>query len=204
MAKTLKLSLDGEEFEVAISKIDRTALYGNVEIEAFDEKGKPAELKVLAADGQTLINKGGTALEPVNSNGDSIERKELIPVDLEGKKIELVTSSFDEVNVLKPADLDVYLGLVVKSVYMLNEVEGSDMQPLKDHLSAKLMFTFPFSYRGGLEHDAAYIIGGDGDDPFMIIGKEGDIQYLKLNQAGVLSSNEEQEISADDISFDLL
>src|SRR5688572_7804607 len=137
MPKTLKLSLDGEEFEVAISKIDRTALYGSVEIEAFDEKGKPAELKVLAADGKTLINKGGTALEAVNSNGDSIERKELVPVDLEGKKIELVTSSFDEVNVLKPGDIDVYLGLVVKSVYMLDEVEGSNMQPLRDHLSAK-------------------------------------------------------------------
>ncbi len=204
MAKTLKLSLDGDEFEVAISKIDRTALYGNVEIEAFDEKGKPAELKVLAADGQTLINKGGTALEPVNSSGDSIERKELIPVDLEGKKIEMVKSSFDEVNTLKPADLDTYLGLVVKSVYVLDAVEGSDIQFLKDHLSAKQMFTFPFSYRGGLEHDAAYIVGGDGDDAFMIIGKEGDVQYLKLNQAGVLSSNEEQEISADDISFDLL
>ncbi len=204
MAKTLKLSLDGHEFEVAITKIDRTSLYGNVEIEAFDEKGKPAELKVLAADGRTLINKGGTALEPVNSKGDSIDRKALVPVDLEGKKIELVSSSFDGVNVLKPAALDVYLGLVVKSVYLLDDVEGSDLQPLKDHLSAKQMFTFPFSYRGGLEHDAAYIIGGDDDQPFMIIGKEGDLQYLKLNQAGVLSSNEEQEISADDISFELL
>lgn len=204
MAKTLKLSLDGDEFEVAITKLDREKLYGYVEIEAFDEKGKPAELKVLAADGKTLINKGGTALEAVNSGGDSIERKELIPVDLEGKKIELVKSSFDEVNELKPGDIDAYLGLVVKSVYMLEAAEDSDIQFLKDHLSAKRMFTFPFSYRGGLEHDAAYIIGGDGDEPFMIIGKEGDVQYLKLNQAGVLSSNEEQEISADDISFDLL
>jgi hypothetical protein len=204
MAKTLKLSLDGEEFAVAITKLDREKLYGNVEIEAFDEKGKPAELKVLAADGKTLINKGGTALEAVNSNGDSIERKELVPVDIEGKKIELVKSSFDEVNALKPGDIDTYLGLVVKSVYVLDAVEGSDLKLLKDHLSAKQMFTFPFSYRGGLEHDAAYIVGGDDDAPFMIIGKEGDIQYLKLNQAGVLSSNEEQEISADDISFDLL
>ena len=80
---------------MAISKIDRTSLYGNVEIEAFDEKGKPAELKVLAADGRTLINRGGTALEAVNSKGDSIDRKALVPVDLDGKKIELVTSSFD-------------------------------------------------------------------------------------------------------------
>jgi hypothetical protein len=38
----------------------------------------------------------------------------------------------------------------------------------------------------------------------MIVGKDGDLEYVKLNQTGVLSSNEEQDISADDISFDLL
>lgn len=204
MAKNLVLSLDGNEFAVALKRLDRSALYGSIEIEAFDEKGKPAELKVLAADGQTLIDKGGTALESVNNKGDSINRTELVAVDLEGKKIEMVESSFDHVNVLKPGEPDKYLGLIVKSIYMLDPVEDSDLQLLKDNLSAKQMFTFPFSYRGGLEHDAAYILSGEGEDPFMVIGKEGDIQYLNLNQAGMLSSDEEQEISADDISFDLL
>lgn len=204
MAKNLLLSLDGNEFEVVITKLDREDLYGSVEIEAFDEKGKPAVLKVLAADGKTLIEKGGTALEAINGKGDSIDRTELTAVDIEGNEIQKVESSFGQINKLKKTDVDTYLGLVVKSVYILDPPEGADLDLLKDHLSAKQMFSFPFSYRGGLSYDSAYIVGGDRDEAFMVIGKDGDVQYTKLNQVGVLSSNEEQEISADDISFDLL
>ncbi|HKX84691.1 MAG TPA: hypothetical protein VJL58_10765 [Pyrinomonadaceae bacterium] len=204
MPKSLILDLDGKEFEVLITRIDREDLYGSVEVEAFDEKGKPAELKVLAADGKTLIDKGGTALTVVNEKGDSIERSELVAVDLDGDEITKVESSFNAPNKLKKAEVDDYLGLVVKSVYLLDSPEDGDLDYLLEHLSSNKMYTFPFSYRGGLEHDAAYIVGGDKDEAFMIIGKDGDLDYVKLNQAGVLSSNEEQEISADDISFDLL
>lgn len=204
MARNLILSLDGNEFEVILTKIDREDLYGRVEIEAFDEKGKPAELKVLAADGKTLIEKGGTALGAVNEKGDSIDRAALTAVDLDGKEISRVESSFNQVNELKKADVDSYLGLVVKSVYVLDAAEASDIDYLQQHLASKQMFSFPFSYRGGLDYDSAYIIGGEGNDAFMVVGKDSDLQYMKLNQAGVLSSNEEQDISADDISFDLL
>lgn len=204
MAKNLTLSLDGNEFEVVLTKIDREDLYGTVEIEAFDEKGKPAVLKVLAADGKTLIEKGGTALAAVSEKGDSVDRTDLVAVDIDGKKIERVESSFNQVNKLKKAEVDAYLGLVVKSVYVLDAAEESDLEYLQQHLDSKQMFSFPFSYRGGLEYDSAYIIGGEGKDAFMVVGKDSDLQYMKLNQAGTLSSNEEQDISADDISFDLL
>jgi hypothetical protein len=38
----------------------------------------------------------------------------------------------------------------------------------------------------------------------MIVGKEARFQFAKLNNAVQLDSVEEQEISADDIDFDLL
>jgi hypothetical protein len=203
MAKNLVFSLDGKEFEVVLKRIDRDDLYGKVEVEAFDEKGKPAELKVLAADGKTLIDKGGTALETLNAKGDSIDRTELVAVDINGDPIEKVPSSFDSPNELKPAEIDDYLSLLVKSVYTLDAPEGADIDYLKDHLSAKQIFSFPFSYRGGLEYDAAFVLGDD-KDAFMVVGKDAELRYLKLNQSSVLDSVEEAEISADDISFDLL
>jgi hypothetical protein len=203
MARNLVLSLDGKEFEVALTRIDRDDLYGKVEIEAFDEKGKPASLKVLASDGKTLIEKGGTALAVLDRNGDSIERSELVPVDVDGKEITKVDSSFNAPNVLQIAKTDDYLGLVVKSVYLLDQTEQSDLQYLNDHLASRQIFSFQFSYRGGIEYDAAYVLG-DGTDAFMVVGKEGTIDYLQLNQTASLSSTEEQEISADDLSFDLL
>ena len=47
MPRELILSLDGHEIAVQLVKLEREKLYGEVEIEAFDEKGKPAALKVF-------------------------------------------------------------------------------------------------------------------------------------------------------------
>ncbi len=204
MPRPLTLVLDGEEFSVKLIKLDREKLYGKVEIEAFDEKKRPAEIKVLAADGNTLIDKGGTALEMVTVQGDSIERSEIKTVDKEGREIETVKSSFGAPNALSRAEMDDYLSLIVKSVYMLEPSEDSTMDLLCDHLGDGQIFSFPFSYRDGIESDEAFIIGNAKKDPFMIIGQQATLQYLKLNQAATLDSEEEDEVSADDLSFDLL
>src|SRR3954452_22582091 len=126
MPRPLVLSLDGREFGVRIVKIDREKLYGKVEIEAFDEKGNPAQLLVLAPDGKTLIDKGGTALATVDENGDSISRADLAAVDEDGQKIETVPSSFNQVNVLKQATVEDYLSQLVKSVYLIEPAEKAD------------------------------------------------------------------------------
>jgi hypothetical protein len=195
--------LDGQEFPVDIEKIDRDRLYGSVEIEAFDEKGKPAVIKVLAADGKTLIDKGGTALTLVDEEGRSISRSELQAVDPNGDPIEPVPSSFGQPNVLKRAVMEDYLSQIVKSVYVLNPADDSPLDYLYDHLISGEMFAFPFSYRGGLEFDSAFIVGA-GKDAFMIVGKPATLQYVKLNEAAALDSVEEAEISADELDFELL
>lgn len=202
MARPLVLSLDGQQFSVSIRKIDREHLYGSVEIEAFDEKGNPAQLLVLAADGKTLLDKGGTALATLDETGNSVERNTLKAVNLEGGELETVESSFSHPNELTVADVDDYLAQLVKSVYMLDPFEDGDLDYLLDHLSSGLIYRFSFSYRGGTEYDNAFVIG-NGGEAFMIIGKQAKFQFSKLNQAAVLDAIEEEEISGDDIDFDL-
>ena len=162
MARALILSLDGQEYPVVMVKIDREKLYGKIEIEAFDEKGREASLRVLAADGKTLIDKGGTALATITEKGDSIDRNDLVPIDSEGDEIKQVPSSFNEPNILKPATVEDYFLEIVKSVYLLEPHEDGDISGLCDQLEANNMYTFPFSYRGGIEYDNAYIIGSGG------------------------------------------
>ncbi len=203
MPRQLVLSLDGREIPVSLVKIDRDKLYGSVEIEAFDEKGREASLRVLAADGKTLIDKGGTSLATINEKGTSVDRTSLKAVDENGDPIEPVPSSFNEPNVLKRATTDDYLSSMVKSVYWLQPPEDGDIQYLIDHLGGDDIFTFPFSYRGGLDYDNAFVLGND-NEAFMVIGKPAEFQFLKLNQAVTLDSTEEEEISADDLDFDLL
>ncbi|HYJ90309.1 MAG TPA: hypothetical protein VEV84_03300 [Pyrinomonadaceae bacterium] len=203
MPRPLVLSLDGREFDVRIMKIDREKLYGKVEIEAYDEKGNPAQLLVLAPDGKTLIDKGGTALATVDENGDSISRADLIAVDEDGQKMETVPSSFNQTNVLKRASIEDYLSQLVKSVYLVEPLEDADRKYLQDHVASGLIYNFDFSYRGGTEYDNAFVIGNKSD-AFMIVGKPAQLQFVKLNQAVDLDTTEEEEVSAEEISFENL
>ena len=206
MPRQLILSLDGREFAVTLVKIDRDKLYGSVEIEAFDEKGREASLRVLAADGKTLIDRGGTALTTVNEKGTSVDRSSLQAVDEDADPIEPVPSSFNEPNELKRAAIDDYLGQMFKSLYLIQPPpEDGDLRYLKDHLDGEQIYTFPFSWRGGVEYDQAFVLGADGE-AFMVVGKPAEFEYVKLNQAMALDSTgtEEEEISGDDIDFDLL
>jgi len=203
MARSLILSVDGREFPVQIVKINREDLYGSVDIEAFDEKGKPAELLILAPDGKTLIGKGGTALATLDAKGNSISRTELSVVGAKGEELPRVESSFDHPNELRKADVDDYLSMIVKSVYAIDPVGDESISHLLDLLSDGRLYRFPFSYRGGVEYDDAFVIG-NGKDAFLVIGKQASMQFAKLGQTAVLEPVEEEEISADDLDFDLL
>jgi len=203
MAKPLVLSLDGEEFPVKLTKIDRDRLYGSVTIEAFDEEGDEVFLRVLAYDGKTIIDKGGTALATVTEQGDSIPRNRLIAVSSDGEELEPVPSSFSAPNLLERATVEDYLSHTVKSVYALEAAEESELDHLRDSLSDGRIYKFPFSYRGGLEYDGAFLIGNK-EGIFMIVGQPAVLKFLKLGQAVVLEPTEEQEVAADDLDFDLL
>ncbi|HEV7643528.1 MAG TPA: hypothetical protein VGO50_06230 [Pyrinomonadaceae bacterium] len=202
MARALVLSLDGEEFPVQLQKIDRERLYGNIEIEAFDEDGNEAYLQILDSDGKTLIATGGTSLATLDEDGNSVDRKKLIPITSEGEEIEPVSSSFSAPNLLYEATIDEYLSHTVKSVYVLTPPEGTDFDLLEDVLSGDSIYKFDFSYRGGLDYDTAFLVGND-KTVFMIIGVNSNLQFVKLNQPSVLEPVEEQEISGEEIEFDL-
>ncbi|MBO0858912.1 MAG: hypothetical protein J2P21_10655 [Chloracidobacterium sp.] len=202
MARALVLSLDGEDFPVHLQKIDREKLYGNVEIEAFDDDGNRAYLQILDADGKTLLDTGGTALATIDEQGNSVDRKNLIPITTEGDEIEPVPSSFSAPNPLYKSSIEEYLSHTIKSVYLLTPPEGSNFGLLKDVLAGDVIYKFDFSYRGGLEYDTAFLIGAD-KDVFMLIGNNTTLQFVKLNQPSVLEPVEEQEISGEEIEFEL-
>jgi hypothetical protein len=202
MARALILSLDGEEFPVQMQKIDREKLYGKIELEAFDEEGNKAFLQILDADGKTLIDTGGTSLATLDEDGNSVDRKKLIPITSDGEEIEPVPSSFSAPNLLDEATIDEYLSHTVKSVYILTPPEGSNFDLLADVLSGEAIYKFDFSYRGGVEYDTAFLVGNE-KNVFMIIGVSTTLQFVKLNQPSVLEPVEEQEISGEEIEFDL-
>jgi hypothetical protein len=96
MAKAIEFRWDDEDYSSEINKVDRAKLYGYKEAEVVDEDGDTCEIATLAADGQTLIGKGGTGIGYITVDGNWCDRNTLQPVGVDGSPLIPVKSSFQE------------------------------------------------------------------------------------------------------------
>ena len=209
MARKLEFDFDGENFIVAIHKVDRTKLYGQVKTETFDANDKACTLATLARDGRTIIPMGGTASGYINTEGLWVTRDELIPIDRDGKEIAEVASSFAAPTPLsKEVDIDTFLDHPVRLAYQLDPQTEINAE-LKAKLKAGAIYQFPFSYRGGIYFDPAFIMQGEGETLWMLIGQTSDIEFVGFEQAAICAARAE-ELGEDDsgetdaFDFDML
>ena len=209
MARKLEFDFDGENFTVAIHKVDRTKLYGQVKTETFDANDKACTLATLARDGRTIIPMGGTASGYINTEGLWVTRDELIPIDRDGTEIAEVASSFAAPTPLsEEVDIDTFLDHPVRLAYQLDPQTEINAE-LRAKLKAGATYQFPFSYRGGIFFDPAFIMQGEGETLWMLIGQTSDIEFVGFEQAAICAARAE-ELGEDDsgetdaFDFDML
>ena len=209
MARKLEFDFDGENFIVAIHKVDRTKLYGQVKTETFDANDKACTLATLARDGRTIIPMGGTASGYINTEGLWVTRDELIPIDRDGKEIAEVASSFAAPTPLsEEVDIDTFLDHPIRLAYQLDPQTEINAE-LRAKLKAGAIYQFPFSYRGGIYFDPAFIMQGEGETLWMLIGQTSDIEFVGFEQAAICAARAE-ELGEDDsgetdaFDFDML
>jgi hypothetical protein len=201
MARNLVFNFDGAEFSAGIEKVDRSKLYGSVAIEAFDEHGTKAEMMSLASDGQTLFGIGGTAFATLTGDNDPIKRESLLPYSLEGEPLDTVGSSFDlPIPVYERATIEDYLSHLVKSVYLLS---GDQAAGIAERLSDGAIYKFPFSYRGGVMPDTAFLLTNSENLPFLILTTPANINYVGFQDAAAFYEEPEEE-SDDELDFEML
>ena len=209
MARKLEFDFGGETFTMAIHKVDRSKLYGRVKTETFDANDKECTLATLARDGRTIIPMGGTASGYVNTEGLWVTRDELIPIDRDGKEIEEVASSFSAPTPLtQEVDIDTFLDHPIRLAYQLEAQTEMDVG-LKAKLKAGAIFQFPFSYRGGIYFDPAFLMQGEGETLWMLIGQKSDIEFVGFEQAAICAARcdelgEDDSGETDAFDFDML
>ncbi len=203
MAKPLVFQFGDVELAFQLNKVDRSKLYGYKEVEVLDEKGQRCELATIADDGRTVVGKGGTGLGYVSASGEWCEKTDLTPVDVEGNTIQPVPSSYAAATKLfETASSDEFLRHNIRLVYAL-DCEG-DASDLAAELKKGTIFSFPYSYRGGLEADAAFLLAGQDGTIFLAVGNPTDIEFVGLQQAMVMSEEESAEDEADMMDFDMI
>ena len=190
MAKPLVVEFEGETINLSLSKVERSKLYGYVETEVVDEAGKRCELATLTGDGHSIVGRGGTASAYLSPNGMWRKKAELKPVDLHGKVITPVKSTFDApVTLDKKATVDDYLSHNINTIYCLTPDEENEA--LKEELAKGAIFQFAFSYRGGLEASAGFLLQGSDGNMFLCVGVPTAIEFVGLKAAAAVVTEEE-------------
>jgi len=203
MAKPLVFQFGDAEIAFQLSKVDRSKLYGFKEVEALDDEGQKCELATLAGDGRTVVPSGGTALGYVAVDGLWCDKGQLKPVDLDGKEITPVKSSFAEpVKLFETATVDQYLDHNIRSIYLL-QCEG-DAAALKEELTKGTIFTFPYSYRGGLEANAGFLLAGADGNLFLAIGTPTHLEYLSLQETAAAEETALEETEEAELDFEMI
>lgn len=200
MARALSFRHGTNELAFGLQKIDRKKLYGHVETQALDGAGRPCELSILASDGRTLVARGGSALLMLDADGQYAPRDELRPVRDTGEPVRRVPSSFDAPIALHTrASIDEFLGHNIKSAYALTPPMGA--AELLDELRQGFIYSFPFSYRGGLDPDVGFLLANPDGAPFLLLGKPTQFQFVSLAQ--IVEAEEDSVPEADDDSDDM-
>ena len=204
MARKLEFIFGNEAFTVEINKVDRTKIYGRVATETFDAHDKPCDLATLARDGRTIIPMGGTASGYVNPEGIWIERGELVPINRDGEEIKEVPSSFSAPTKLsEEVSIEEFLDHPIRLSYHLSKdgVSETMMKKLQDGA----IYKFPFSYRGGIYYDPAFLMTDLEGELWMMIGHTSDIEFVGFEQAAICAARAEElgeDDSGDRDSFD--
>jgi hypothetical protein len=205
MARALEFRIDGQSWKAGIEKVDRTALYGTVDVETRDKSGARCDVATLAADGRTLIPTGGTALGYISPKGRWLERSELVAVDVRGTRVNTVSSSFEA-----PIDLETkttverFLDHSIRAAYLLDMTEAVPSK-LQAAFDAGTIFKFDFSYRGGSNSDPAFLMKGADDALWMLVGDDNNINFVGLAQvAAPIADEPAADSDGDDLSFDMM
>jgi hypothetical protein len=203
MAKPLVVAFGGSEIPLALSKVERSDLYGFVETETLDDKGRRCTLATLADDGKSVIPSGGTALASLSPEGNWVEKKTLIPTDNQGKRIMPVASSYAAPLPLeKIATIEEYLSHDIRAVYQISS--EADFGKLLEELKTGTIYQFPYSFRGGLEPDAGFLLLSADGTPFLAVGSPTKLEYVGFEQTAGIAAEEESAETEDSVDFGMM
>lgn len=203
MARPLVFQFGESAISFQMNKIDRSRLYGFKELEVLDDKNRQCELATLADDGRTLVGKGATALGWLDAEGAWCDKSELKPVDLDGNEVDSVESSFSApVKLFDVASIDDYLRHNIRLIYALESEDNLD--ELKVELKKGTIFSFPYSYRGGLEADSGFLLTNESGEIMMAVGNPTKVEFIGLAAPPIDIEGEEEADEGELMDFDMI
>lgn len=192
--RTAEFHFGGKKWNAGFSKLEREDVYGRSEVESFDSKGNPCTMATLV-DGRHVLPSGSTSLLKLSPKGGVVSTSELVGVNEAGEFVPKEPSVYSGPVHLREGDLDDYLAMGVKSVYVL---ESDEDNPFSKDLSKGKVLQFRFNYREDYESDDAFLVG-NGTDNFIVTGQIADLEFLYQHQMESPAEDEPDTSEDDDL-----
>ncbi|WP_425396744.1 hypothetical protein [Aeoliella sp.] len=203
MAKPLVFQLGDRDLSFNLAKVDRAKLYGYKEVEVLDDKGGACDLATLASDGQTVVGRGGTGMGYLSGGGEWCDKGDLKPIDLDGAEITPVASSYSQaIKLFETVTAEEYLSHNIRTIYRLETEDAID--DLMEELDRGTIFAFPYSFRGGLEADAAFMLKGDDGNVFLAVGQPTKIEFIGIQPSISVIDDTDGDNETDLMDFDMI
>ena len=79
-----------------------------------------------------------------------------------------------------------------------------DTSDLVVELKRGTIFSFPYSFRGGLEADAGFLLMGDEENIFLVVGVPTKIEFIGIQPSAAVDDDTEDDDGTDTMDFDMI
>ncbi|MGH1347918.1 MAG: hypothetical protein ACRBN8_40560 [Nannocystales bacterium] len=199
MARTIVVTLDGNESSFGFSRLDRKKLYATRKRIPLDSDGDPCKRATLTDDGSMLVTSGMTSQGYFDRTGRWVQGSELVGLDTEGQPVEKHPSTLGAAQALIEVEPDALLNAAVTTVYMLDADEVDDA--LQARLDEGSIFRFPFNMRADYHVETAFLVANE-HGTFALLGDAFETPWCTLEQP-VLPVDEDDEDDSDELDFEM-
>jgi hypothetical protein len=98
--------------------------------------------------------------------------------------------------------VDEYLSHNVRSVYQVSS--EVDLGPLLAELKKGVIFNFPYSFRGGLEPDAGFLLMAADGTVFVAVGTPTKLEFVGFEQVAAVTEEETEGAEEEEIDFSMM
>lgn len=199
MARSLVLSLNGEETSFGFKPVDRADIYGKRKRVAIDRDGQPCSRASLLDDGSLLLKSGMTAQGYFTGDGKAHKLADLEAFNGDGtpavKTLSTLGVSQELRGPLAPSEV---LDLRASTIYYL------EPEQLGANLSAKLqageVYGFSFNYRDDYRAESGVLLWNE-NGYFALIGEPVEYEWASLAVVAELPPVDSD--SDDDLDFEM-
>ena len=197
MAKELTFTLGGTDYAAAPVKLERKKIYGWTDLVATTKDGEVCASAYLSPDDALIIPSGGLKQGTVDDKGCWVEKGALTAYGEDGKPLPMQPSSFDApIALAATATFDEFLDNDWESVYQIMNAD------LAAAVGDKI-YKFEFSYRGGVNHNDAYLVNTPAG-LFLFAGDKQEFPLVSLKEETTIDDNEEEPAEEiDELDFSM-